>query len=1423
MRNLSILFCFAVFAASALADDITIRLKAGDFKRSGKVRIKKVRDNEILVGGGRAQHAVTVPQSGIYELGIFAGASWPVRILVNDKCIEEIKPNVTGLTLPDKQDEVSKIGNIRLNKGQITLGVETGKHPGLPRIYGLILKKRNVPQASVIGKLPGYKCYYRKGGKVAVKISADALDKNYVVKAVIERKDKSVLKAESFTVQPNSRTIHKTITLPLDFTGEATLRLLANGADAMRPAPLMLFDPKAKAVMGKAWPQEKLTQTIDCVKKQPDFSGYGKPKVVTSAAGTYLESGDKGVAPDGANYSSYMAWRMDTPKIGQLYKVEVDYPDDQVREFTISVMDDSPWVGSKDVTLDRPISGGVASGAEYRNFNTIDSQSIYFVARRPQTTLFMLNWVHGVKIGIKSIRLYEVDGKFPDLKTASPQIRSQAMYNEEPDRWISYFGGLSIDIPQTVKAFENYADWCRTTGADTIWETVTIYGKSTWYSKQLPAFRLTGNYRVKTYPTGILRLMLMTAEKYDLKFIAELHPSIYAITGLDKTKPGVITHSAERKEIYNVFHPDVREWAKSLVCDLVRQGSFSPAFKGVSIRWTGWQNAGWAMPGGGSFGLDDWTLRQFCSDQNINFKIFSCLNKAKRWNLLSRKYKTQWKTWKNNKIQTFYRDLAKSIQAIDPESILFLYLVGIESDVDLERLDGIPGIKLTTPSMAVNKYPRARMYKKLRDASTLNPEYAFMSEKPFPFVSPLLMFANLYMETSLKLSKAGIKAKRRTSFNPCGVLSPPGRAFLERYANALRTRKLPEMIIDGGLGYVQGDAGYRREFAGEFLPLPKIKYTRMDNADPVTLWQGEKDGKTFFYLVNGSNAQIEAKIKTRANQIQSLSNGKKYKSSATISLPPFALRSFSASAPIKSFAVTIDDKTMEYLQKQLSDAKRILAMRNLKIPEIINCSPQDYKLGLATVRDAEKALKEGRIIKFRRLLRSSMKEDRRKIKTVLGLYKVFNALNEYPYGMYNVDKEEKKHIEKTQSALPAGIKLIRTLKDSRKSAGKLLYAMIGKDKRKFFLFDDAKILVYKPDGNFERTLHLAPSQAKTKSFTIHKNHIMLSNKTEKISAGLRKFIAAKNRSNKKTFPYSISALHKTPDNRVAYLYSNKPQNRHFKLYAVTPVTTPEVIHPGNNRPFVNDFCFADGKVYYSGMFQKGGKLCMVSFPLSGNEREQTIIPAGKGKQVTLCGPIQAQTGKGIIMRQVVDGRWTGFQLVHLKPDGNTSDFFDFRSHYKKRGKFGLYTKVKQFPPWGLVFRMEAYPNDGYALIVEPMCSVFRLDKHGKVRWVAGVLAERGGQKIEFKSLQDGAVDSQGRLWLVDADTSLVHCLDKDGKELFRFGHPARESDQSGAGLWKPGGIETIVDNGTEYLYIADTGNKRILEYELGTEIIKDTK
>lgn len=1386
------------------------RFVSSDF---GDSALKNAKSKKRVFGCKQVTYAINAPQAGMYGLYL-AAANWETRISINDEQIAFTKIIDVGMDrLQEGSHVLHQIATVQLKRGHNTLRFDRKVFPGIGYIASIRLVRNQQPQTRVDAKLVDYRGYYRRGDLLHIDVAAEALSKRaFQIIAQLDVAGKTVRELASMYVHEGRDVQHKTFEIPIDFDGAAKLRLLVDGKDVMRPASVVAFDMQAKPRVAQHQKEDQLVLEIDCTKTNPQYHGNGPTRIESHAGLTYRESALQGVYDQGHNQGSWFAYTLDNMQVGQNYRVEVDYPDDKVRTFTVSLID-QPQYGQSKGLIPYALDSGVASGAEFPNSNTIQKLSIDFRARRNDARLLFLNWHGSLRAAVSVIRLYRVDDVMPSLDLKHPAVRHQAMFNEEPDRWYGFYAGLDVSQEQMLVAADRYARWCRGAGFDTIWDTVAIYGQACWPSEIFRGSVYPGFMRETNYPTGIVLPMLLTAERYGLKYIGEIHPPEFMVTLPSiKESPEIYTSDRRGKKLLNPLHPTVQQWGISLVREFANHASLSPAFAGVSIRWMSWVNSGWASFNAIDAGMDDWTIKAFCEDSQIDISILWKENAARRWRWIKQNKLDDFKAWKNHQMVAYYRKLLAAIRSARPDLKLYVHRFGSSEAFgfsDISQLSAVEGIEVTRSSAG---YPTVR---RVKDPTLLAVCTTNKTQQGIEPVGKNSFFSNVYMECDFALAELGLGSKPGQKMRICGAINPPGRMRYKRYVQLLQNEPLPELFADGGLGYVQGDMILRQEFAKAYLSLPLIKYEKLNNDDPVALWQGQQDGKWYMYMLNVSHATVKVSLQSPASQINQLADDVSVSLDGSIELKPFAMRSFIMDDAIVSMQVHIPSSVTQAMVKQLAFARKIYDLPQIDEPRILDISPEDYEQAGQQLEVAKVAIKQGKLLDFEKTIRMGMDRGKNgKAKNLTGLARLYAARKQYPLGVYTVDAQALINVTENSSFnADKMVQLSRKMGDIRQVFLHTLDKVVDDRGFVYLLQKDGRIVVQDQQARYIQTLYTDKPADECQSLRIVKGWVMLSSQVGK-SVSLKPSDVMQ--------PYAQSVMHTLPDGSVGFLSKiDRARSNMMALYQITPqLSKPQLLLrlQGEMNKKTKDFCSMGSEVLFSGGFNRQG--CQLGIWSLSTEQKQAGLRFIEGQLGSVCsvnlfGMAPTSNANRIIIRKV--DNWTRLKLVTFDFKKNIAiPFFDIQAHFKMHGHQNIYSVVKHFAPWELAYRIERYPDgSGYALLVSPLCTVYRLDENGKVLWASGVKAEGSGDQRNWSWPADISVDDKGQLWIVDRDTSTVDVLDKAGKRLSSFGQAGRLDATEDDAFWKPQGIATTTDkHGQSYLYIGDTGNRRIVEFKI---------
>lgn len=875
-------------------------------------REAEIRKDNMLRQPLAATFDFVVPEDGWYEFLSYSG-NWPTIFYLDGRRFYygELVPTVW------EESEGVKLRNVFLKKGSHQLEVDRGWHPGAPGIRKLVFRPSQTPAGMVHLELDKDFLVFANGEKVEATLRAGRLAEAYTVRVANKDPESSkVFEQKDYVVPAGSGLFEETFSLP---TGEEGIRDVvisdAEGNALDRTFQYLVINTVPPE--SKPWTTE-LVQEIDCTKLQPDF-GNGQDKVVEANGLSYREAGPRGHM-EKDQVADWFAYRLNLPEVQVPYLLEVDYADDDLRNWTYSIAEkEMPW--------GRTLTHGILSGGIYSLSDKMQTTQMVFYPRTKDPRVHFRNWWPEQPAAVSAIRVYRITGGFPPLVENGPtKERYFGRYQEEPGRFTQWGSRMEPNTWRTVwEPAERIGEYSRYVGAN-FWEpTISIYGDTLWPSRLIPGQGFNGGgYESTKEPVqrDTVRLLALVAGKYGMKFVGQLYPGMKRevsqryfarrFTGDEGTMnfpedfyraPWVTGHrSGENKGrggslFLNPAYPGMQDWVADLITELADRYQDLPAMGGVAIRHMSWQFPGWQAWPNIEFGYDDWTVAQFQKDTGISVpgdpkdpKRFE-----KRYQWLTTKAYDDWVKWRGDQLEKLHRRLSKILTDRRPDWSLYIDILdpdfGGKSKLDryeklgwagLLRETGIDPDRYRDNSQIVIRdwrhYPPG-----LRSRTTQTPKIQgaefFKHLNPAPVaeayrnvgdgtVTGVHFDANSYESDIAYGDELGFTYDAPNKKDPqgrhhlhgAGMVFPAGRHFLERYANAMADGNTV-LITDGSHAYIAWSPQWLREWMPHYRALPNIGMTRLGTGDPVALWKGTEGGNNYSYVVNRLDCPVEVKVR----------------------------------------------------------------------------------------------------------------------------------------------------------------------------------------------------------------------------------------------------------------------------------------------------------------------------------------------------------------------------------------------------------------------------------------------------------------------------------------------------------------------------------------------------------------------------------
>jgi|CXWL01.1.fsa_nt_gi hypothetical protein len=901
---------------------------------------------------------VTNSDAGWYELWIEA-ADWPTDIFLDDALIAHIALQSKVWT---KSEKLQKVLNLNLGSGNHSIQFERLYFPGLPYIHSIVLK----PSANISGMVRATpetnSLVFRANEDFRLTLtSAKLLDPSILKLSIRDTSNSKIITNLKQPIKKGPGLFEGGFLVPTDKEGIFDLEFknpIAGYVD--RTIQYAVVDTKTPVKNPATEVVKQLMTTINPVSTPPTYSSSHP-----TPSNAYLESGANGVYENPTN-PDYYAYTLNLPDKTSFYLVEVDYPNDKNRAFTISLVDEA----ANPYALD----SGVITGGRLPLTNEKQTTQLYFYARTTNPRLLFLNWHSNQKIAVSQIRVYKILSQLPPLLKQKAE-RQFGTFFEEPLRFTTYFGAgpNSTEWPEIKKTADRWAEWSRFIGSNLWMPSIANYQTMMWPSLVLPGyvpaeedhFGLIGPQSLKDpMQKDIIRLLLLTAEKNNISFIGELNIPMegFIQKGLDirfggngdtsrnsPEKPWLIV-SDEGKvggnsgwdPYLNPVHPEVQKWSADLFSELANRYKDSPAFTGLAIRLMSWAFSSWQAFPSIHWGYEDYTISLFEKETGIKVPISKTDSRRfkLRYDWLTQNRYNEWTTWRCKKIHALYSKLANILHKARPGLKLYINAFGPdyssgdwgkyggwniraykintlgwsnvikESGIDPMMYKNSPNIVLSN-SFAYEPGSRATSpqqadveWKEVNDPAAI----LALTKTNGNGIENSAQFGHYPMEYDFHVKNIGFSKLIRNNAEKiriAGLLEPSGNLVLSRYLNAMAEGNIT-FITDGGLGYILGQPTHLQPFLKEYCSLPKIGMQKLAvTQSPVALWYGIKAGDVYYYLVNRSDKTVKIKI-TSSNATKSvrLSTGLAVDTS-NLSLSPYSLIALKNTV-VNSIPVKID-------------------------------------------------------------------------------------------------------------------------------------------------------------------------------------------------------------------------------------------------------------------------------------------------------------------------------------------------------------------------------------------------------------------------------------------------------------------------------------------------------------------------------------
>ena len=729
--------------------------------------------------------------------------------------------------------------------------------------------------------------YYAVGESFPVNIYSAGKAQGIFTMDVVRESDRSVVKTYNLTVSPSTIEKKQTIQMSVNEAGSFYCRYLADGKsipkwEGLRGIRFTAIDASpAEIPESERDVPKRLLQTIDCTSQSPDYQD-AVSRVVSGGPGKYRETGNSDW--------DYYAYKLPVIHSGRPYIVEVDVPDDRQRAIQIQFRERDP--------VNYIIGPGIETGIPYKNSGRFITQRYLFWPRfdgeQPRIAIVNVGHNdHSAPAAVKEIRLYQTDGQLPALKKRE-NGREFCNWFEEPLRWLDPFGARDKSTEQQIGSAENWAKTMRYMGITTMFVTADVYGGGMYPS----AYRYSSKYSGDPF-----KLILLVAEKYGLKVIADFSPKYGVLTTKHYNDPAPerfnvfmydkngnhydYLHKSFYGAFFNPAYPEVRQEIKKKLAEFAGRYKGSPALKGACIRIMTWQPHTMT-----SFQSLDWGYGPYTG------KIFSEYlgipdpgTPQKRYALFTGQYRDQWIDWRIHIVHETLREVVDTCRLTNPGFNLYSTVSSSWAGKEQAAEAGIDNFS-TDGFSYVNGFYSPGRKGKWQDRRRNLTDPGILSQFD---ASRANFFGFQYFEDGRKnIPNSALGLSGDDSKWISALLNPVGDQALEAYALALAQTDVIFMGDGGNTYFIEPSVV--REFLADYVVLPKDRFSTVFSGPEVVV-RDLKGSDYLFYVVNKTDQKQQVVLEfCNKGKITRLATGKTYttgqNNKISLKLAPFHLLSF---------------------------------------------------------------------------------------------------------------------------------------------------------------------------------------------------------------------------------------------------------------------------------------------------------------------------------------------------------------------------------------------------------------------------------------------------------------------------------------------------------------------------------------------------
>jgi hypothetical protein len=909
--------------------------KAADGRADAPIEIDAANPSDYWLAAVAAGLLPSEPVNGLAQIASYNIGWFDYDIMIDRtgwyRLSAEAKPHLGNteflFDLANAAGATRLVGSMQLENGRFHVGwvwLVSGAHrlrvqnfhwTGLPQIKLMHLK--SPPEVHALRITQPKKTAFAIGACEPLTFETGGNAVSFVVDAVF-RSGGRVLTQWQMTITPSRGLTQHSLHLPCERAGDVSVELRAREVradlDVDSHIEYAVFDTSP---VEPAYRRGRLAIDIDAANRQPDFR-VGDTSVIVGSAGNYRSSGEHGSTPfirrqgalrrlafgildffgisqsDLPNWfglPNWFAYRVDGLLPNQPYILEIEYPDDAPRVFVVALRD-SKGRGY-------PTSIGAETGVIWPTSGRMAKMSAIVWPSSSDGRVIVINIHDGMRAAVGHIRFYEAISQ--ETKPATPRAtgRDMAFWYEEGDNFRDLVGE-GHEPAAVFTPVDRYLRLARSSGATIVSPTVVVYNFAMYPSR----FHLAFGDRDRDMTAAFM----LGAERYGLKIVPQLHPRADELLWPPRDQASLekrLLLSADgqhhllrrdgdifRPPFYNPLNADVRSWYVDMIGELADRYKDYPAFAGIDLRVSDWQNPALNNLVSLDWGYEAETVARFFHETGLTppagLDVSTDMPEAarRRHDDLVGKHRAAWIAWRCGKIRDLYQDIVLRVRSARPDLRLLVSIFGDrwspeamrEFGIDIDLLNAIDGLTLIDERFAHGAREADTALRRSHHADLM------LAENFSPFAGlesrPNILLPMEYVEITpgkvVPAKAIGLPEPPREPWISSAT-EPPGRLALARFATTVGLAD-PFMLGDGGNGYVFGDETLR-EFMAEFRSLPRRAFERVLGA-PDAMVVRQRDG--IFYVVNMLGMPVKTRLRldapatvtrTTSSQIVTASDG----------------------------------------------------------------------------------------------------------------------------------------------------------------------------------------------------------------------------------------------------------------------------------------------------------------------------------------------------------------------------------------------------------------------------------------------------------------------------------------------------------------------------------------------------------------------